>query len=105
MLSNCGAPIESSLDSKEMQPVSPKGNQLWIFIVRTDAEAEAPILWLPDVKNQLFGKDPDAGSGWGQEDEMVRWHQWLNEQEFEQTLGDSEGQGNLVCCSSWGLKE
>ena len=82
-------------------------NQPWIFIGRTDAEAEAPILWPPDVKSQLTGKDPDAGKDWGQEEkqatdeEMVGCYHQLNGQEFEQTLGDSEGQGNLVCCSPW----
>ena len=101
----------SPLDCKEIQPVNPKGNQPWIFIGRTDAEAEVPTLWPPDVKGQLIGKDPDAGKDWGQEekgvteDKMVGWHHWLNGCEFEQTLGDSEGQGSLVCCSSWGHKE
>ena len=97
------------------QPVNPKGNQPWIFIARTDAEAAAPILWPPDVKSLLIGKDLDAG--WmegrrrGQQrrlDEMrwiVVWHQWLNGHELEQTLGDSEGQENLVCCNPWGHKE
>ena len=76
--------LESPLDSKEIKPVPPKGNQAWIFIGRTDAEAEAPILWLPDEKSQLTGKDPDAGKNWKQEekgmteDEMVGWHHWLN---------------------------
>ena len=82
----------------------------WIFIERTDAEAETPILWPPDVKGRLIGKDPDA-EGWGQKekgetkDEIVGWHHWLNGHEFEQTQGDSGGQGSLVCCSSWGHKE
>ena len=99
MLSNCGT-LKSSLDSKIKQ-VNPKGNQPWIFIGRT--EAEAPILWLPDVKSWLIGKDPDAGKDWGQEEErvteneMVGWHHWLNGHEFEQPPGDSEGQGSLVC--------
>ena len=103
--------LESPLDYKEIKPVNPKGNQPWIFIERTDAEAEAPILWLPDVKNWLIWKDPDAGKHWGQEekgmteDEMVGWHHWLNGHEFEQTLAGSEGQGSLVCCSPWGCKE
>ena len=86
--------IESSLDSKEIQPVHPKGNQPWIFIVRTDAEAETPILWPPAVKNWLIGKDPDAGKEWRQgekgmiEDEMVGWH-WSNGHEFDQApVGD-----------------
>ena len=78
---------------------------------RTDAEAEAPILWPPDAKNGLIGKDPDAGKDRGEEedgeteDEMVGWHHRLNGHEFEQTLGDSEGQGSLACCSPWGPKE
>ena len=97
--------LESPLDCKEIQPVHPKGHQSWIFIGRTDAEAEAPVLWPPDVKNRLYGTDPDAGKGWGQEekgvteDEMVRWHHRLDGHESEQTLGDGEGQGSLVCCS------
>ena len=80
--------LESPLDCKEIQPVHPKGNQPWIFIGRTDAEAETPKLWPPDVKNWLFGKDPDAGKDWRQEekgatgDEMVGWHHWLNGHEF-----------------------
>ena len=91
--------LESPLDSKE---INPKGNQHWIFIGKTDAEAL--ILWPPDTKRQLTGKDPDAGKDWGQEkwvteDEMVEWHLWLNGHEFEQILGEGEGQGSLVCCS------
>ena len=84
-----------------------KTDQPWIFIERTDAEAEAPKLWPPDVKSQLTGKDPDAGKDWGQEekgtteDEMVGWHHWLNGREFEPTSGDAEGQGSLACCSPW----
>ena len=102
---------ESPLDSKEIQPVQPKGNQSWIFIGRTDAEAEAPILWPPDVKSPLIGKDPDAGKDGGQEekgtteDEMVGWHHQLSGHEFEQTQGDSEGQGDVVCSSPWGHSE
>ena len=85
--------LESPLDCKEFKPVNPKGNQHWIFIGRTDAEVEAPILWPPDVKSWLTGKDPDAGEDWRQEkgtaeDEMIGWHHWLNEHEFEQALGD-----------------
>ena len=101
--------LESPLDCK-IKLVTPKGNQPWIFIGKTDAEAEAPILWLPDVKSWLIRKDPDAGKGWRQEkkgmteDEMVGWHHWLNEHEFEQTLGDSEGQRSLACCSLWVAK-
>ena len=99
--------LESSLDSKEIKPVNPKGNQSWIFIGRTDAEAEAPKLWPPDEKNWLIGKDPNARKDWSQEkgvaeDEMVRWPHWLNGHEFEQTSEDSECQGSLVCCSLWG---
>ena len=102
--------LESPLDSKEIKPVNPKGNQPWIFTERINAEAEAPILWSPNAKSQLFGKDCDAGKEWRQEkrpaeDEMVRYHHWLNGPEFEQTSGISEGQGSLVCCSAWGQKE
>ena len=98
--------LESPLDSKEIKAVNPKGNQPWIFIGSTYAEAEAP----PDVKNWLIRKDPYAGEDWRQEkgmaeDEMVEWHHQLDGHEFEQTQGDSERQGNLVCCSSWGHKE
>ena len=80
--------LESPLDCKEIQPVHPKGNQFWIFIVRTDAEVETPILWTPDTRNWLTGKDPDAGKDWGQEkgtteDEMVGWHHQFDGQEFE----------------------
>ena len=88
---------ESPLDSKEIKPVNPKGNLPWILIGKTDAKAEAPILWPPDAKNWLIGKDPDAGKDWGQEervmteDEMIGWHHRLDGQELEQTLGDSEG--------------
>ena len=80
--------LESPLDCKEIQPVHPKGDQSWVFIGGTDVEAETPILWPPDVKNWLNGKDPDAGKDWRQEengtieDEMVRWHHWLNGHEF-----------------------
>ena len=93
---------ESPLDSKEIKPVNLKGNQPWIFTGRTDTKAEIPILWPPDVKNQLIGKDPDAGKDWGQkekrasEDEMAGRHQWCNEHELGQTLGDDEGQGGLA---------
>ena len=103
--------LESPLDCKEIKPVHPKGNQPWIFIGKTDAEAEAPILWPPDAKNWLFGKDPDAGKDWRQEekgmieDEMVGWHHWLNRHEFEQALGVGGGQRSLVCCSPWDRKE
>ena len=103
--------LEGPLDCKEIKPANPKGNQSWLFIGRTDAEAETPILWPPDVKRRLIRKDPDAGKDWGQEekqvaeDKMVGWHHWLNGRKFEQTLGDSEGQGSLACCSPWGGKE
>ena len=99
--------LESPLDSKEIKSVNPKGKQPWILIGRTDAEPEALILWPPDAKSQLTGKDPDAGKDWRQEekegtaDEMVGCHQ-LNGLEFEKTLGESEGRGSLACCSPWG---
>ena len=102
--------LESPLDCKEVQAVHPKGDQFWVFIWRTDAEAETPILWPPDVKSWLIGKDPDAGKDWGQEekgmteDEMVGWHHWLNEHGFGWTPGDGDGQGGLVCCNSWGRR-
>ena len=102
---------ESSLDSKEIKPVNPKGNQPWIFIGRTNVEAEAPIPWSLDAISQLTGKDPDAGKDQRQEEkgttegDMVGWHHQLNGQEFEQTLGDGEGQGSLACWSPWGCKE
>ena len=97
--------------SKEIQPVHPKGNQFWIFIGRTDAEAEALILWPPDAKNWFTGKDPHAGKDWRQEekgttdDEMVGCHQWPNGHEFEQAPGVGDGQGGLACCSPWGREE
>ena len=101
--------LESLSDCKEIKPVNSKGNPPWIFIGRTDAEAEAPILWPPDAKSQLTGKDPDAGKEWRQEkgmteNEMIEWHHWLNRHEFEQALGYGEEQGSLVCCSQWGPK-
>ena len=113
MLSNCGVREDSweSLDCKRIKPVNPKGNQLWIFIGRTDAEAEAPILWPPDGKSQFIRKEPDAGKDWRQEekgtteDELVGWHHWLNGHEFAQTPGAGEGQGSLACCSPWGREE
>ena len=103
--------LKSPLDCKVIKPVNSKGNQSWIFIGRTDAEAETPILWPLDVKNGLIEKDPDAGKDWRQEekgmteDEMVGWHHWLNGHEFEQVPGDGKGQGGLMCCSPWGHKE
>ena len=92
--------LEYPLDSKEIKPVNPKGNQPWIFIGRTDAEAEAPTLWPPDA-----GKDQGQEEKGVKEDEMVEWHRRLNGHELEQTLEDSETQGSLVCCSQWGYKE
>ena len=107
-----GKTLESPLDCKVIQLVHPKGNQPWIFIGRTDAEAEAPILWPSDANNWLIVKDPDAGKNWKQgeekgmtEKEMIGWHHWLNGHEFEQASGISNRQRSLVCCSPWGLKE
>ena len=106
--------LKSPLDCKDIQPVHPKGSQSWIFIERTDAEAEAPILWPPDAKNWLIGKDLEAGKDWRQEekvgqrmteDEMVGWHHCLDRHGFEQALEVDDGQGSLVCCSPWGRKE
>ena len=102
--------LESPLDSKEIKPVNSKGNQSWIFIGRTDAEAEAPILWPPDAKSRLTRKDPDAGKDWRQEEkgmteEMVGWHHRLDGHEYEQAPGVDDGQGSLACCSPWGCKE
>ena len=88
---------------KDIQPVNPKGNQFWIFIRRTGAEAETPILWPPDAKNWLIGKDPHAGTDWRREEK--RWHRRLNGHEFEQALGVDDGQGSLECFSPWGCKE
>ena len=101
---------ESPLECKEIQSIHPKGNQFWIFIGRTDAEAETPILWPPDANSWLIWKDPDAGKDWGQEkgmteDEMVGWYHWLNGHGFGWTPAVGDGQGGLVCCSSWGCKE
>jgi len=106
-----GKTLESPLACKEIQPVHPKGNQSWVFIGRTDAEAETPILWPPHVKTWLIGKDSDAGRDWGQEekgtteDEMAEWHHWLDGRECEWTLGVGDGQGGLVCWDSWGHGE
>ena len=102
--------LENRLDCKEIKPVNPKGNQSWIFIGRTDATAEAPILWPPDAKSRLIRKDPDAGKDRRQEketteDEMVGWHHQLDIHEFEQAPGGSRGQGSLVCWSPYDLKE
>ena len=102
--------LESPLDCKEIQPVHCKGDQSWVFTGRTDVEAETPILWPPDAKSWLIGKDPDAGKDWGQEekgtteDEMVGWHYQLNGHEFGWTLGVGDGQGGLACCGSWGRR-
>ena len=103
--------LESPLDSKEIQPVHPKRDQSWVFIGRTDVEAEAPILWPPDAKSWLIWKDPDVRRNWGQDekgttkDEMVRWHHQLNGHGFGWTPGVGDGQGGLAFCSSWGCKE
>ena len=103
--------LEIPLDCKEIQQVHPKGDQSWLFIGRTDAEVETPILRPPDAKKWLIGKDPDAGKDWRQEekgtteDEMVGWHHLLNGHEFEQAMGVGDGQGRLACCSPWGHKE
>ena len=117
MLLNCGVGEDSweslglPLDYKEIKLVNPKGDQPWIFIGRTDAEAEALTLWSPDVKSRLIWKDPDAGKDWKQEKkgmtegELVGWHHWLNGHEFEQASGVGDGQGSFACCSPWGHKE
>ena len=103
--------LESPLDSKEIKSVNPQGKQSWIFIGMTDAEAETPILWLPDGKNWLLGKDSDAGNNRrGEEkgmteDKMVGWHHQLDGHEFEQALGIGDWQGSLVCCSPWDREE
>ena len=103
--------LEMPLDWLQGDPtIHPKGNQSWIFVGRTDAEAETPILWLSDVKSWLTGKDPDAGKDWRQEKrttegEMVRWHHWLKGHELEQAPGVGDGQGSLAGCSPWGCKE
>ena len=102
--------LESPLDCKEIQPVQPKGSQSWIFTGRADAEFETPVLWPPDVKNWVIGKDPDAGRDWGQEKkgtiegEMVGWHHWFDGHKFEQALGVGDRQGSLACCTPWGRK-
>ena len=103
--------LESPLDCKEIQPVHPKGNQSWIFIGRTDFEAETPILWPRDAKSWLIWTEPDAGKDLRREekgtteDEMVGWHHWLNGHEFQQALGVRDGQGGLACCGPWGHEE
>ena len=113
MLLNCGVgeTLESPLDCKEIQPVHPKGDQSWVFIGRTDAQAETAVLWPPDARNWLIGKDPDSGRDWGQEEkgmtenEMAGWHHWLDGRESEWTPGVGDGQGGLACCDSWDRKE
>ena len=103
--------LQSPLDCKEIQPVHSKGDQSWVFIGRTGAETETPILWPRDAKNWLNRKDPDAGKDWRQEekgkteDEMVGWHHQLNGHDFEQASGVGNGQGSLTCCSPWSCKE
>ena len=102
--------LESPLDCKEIQPVHPKGDQSWVFIGRTDVEAETPIIWPPDAKNWLTWKDPDAGKDWEQEKwmtehDMVGWHHWLNAHGFGWTPGVGDGQGGLAYCGFWGRKE
>ena len=103
--------FESPLGCEEIQAVHPKGNQSWVFIGRTEVEAETPILWPPDGKSWSIWKDSDAGKDWGQEekgmteDEMVGWYHWLNAHGFGWTPGGADGQGGLVCCGSWGHKE
>ena len=102
--------LESPLDSKEIQPVHPKGDQSWVFTGTTDVEAETPILWPLDAKSWLIGKDPDAEKDWGQEkgiteDEIVGWHHQHNGHGFGWTLGVGDGLGILACCGSWGRKE
>ena len=110
MLLNCGVgscweSLENPLDGQDIKPVNPEGNQSWIFIGRTDTEAEASILLPPDAKSWGIGKDPDAGKDWRQEKkgmtegEMVGWHHWLDGHEFEQALGVGDGQGSLACCN------
>ena len=103
--------LQSPLDSKEIQPVHRKGDQSWVFIGRTDVEAETPILWPPHAKSRLIWKDPNAGKDWRQEekgsteDQMVGWHHRLDGHEFEQAPGVGDGQGGLECCCLWGHKE
>ena len=103
--------LESPLDCEKIQPVHPKGDQSWVFIGRTDAESETPILWPPHAKSWLIGKDPDSGKVWGQEDkgmtedEMAGWHHRLDGHGFEEIPRVGDGQGGLACCDSWGCKE
>ena len=95
--------LESPLDCKEIQPVYPKGDQSWVFIGRTDAEAEPPILWPPDVKSWLIGKDPDAGRDWGRRRRRWQRMRWLDG--ITDSMGVGDGQGGLACCNSWVHKE
>ena len=103
--------LESLLDCKEIQSAHPRRDQSWVFIGRTNVEAETPILWPPDAKSWLIWKDRDTGRDWGQEekgmteDEKVRWHHQLSGNVFVWTPGAGDGQGGLACCSSWGHKE
>ena len=106
----CWRRLESPLDCKEIQPVHPKGNKSWIFIGTTDADAETPTLWPPDMKNWLIRKYPDTEKDWRQEkgtteDEMVGWHHWLNGHEFEQAMEAGDGQGSLACRNPWYMTE
>ena len=109
MLWNCG--FEDSWKSVGLQGDPTRGDQPWDFFGRNDAKGETPVLWPPDVRSWLIGKDSDAGKDWGQEkkgmtdDKMAWWHHWLNWHKFEWTLGVGDGQGGLVCCDSWGRKE
>ena len=102
--------LESPLNCKEIQPAHPKGDQSWVFIGRTDAKAETPVLWPPLAKSWLIGKEPDAGRDWGQEEkgtteyEMAGWHHQLDGHKFEWTLWVGDGQGGLECCDSWDRK-
>ena len=102
--------ISKHLVTTTSKPVHPKGDQCWVFIGRTDANAQTPVLWPPHAKSWLTGKDSDVGRDWGQEkgtteDEMAGWHHWLDGRESEWTPGVGDGQGGLVCCDTWGHKE
>ena len=113
MLLNCGIgkTLESPLDCKEIQPVHPKRDQSWVLIGRTDTEAETQILWPPDVKSWLVGKDPDAGRDWRWEEkgttevEMFGWNHQHDGHGFGWTPGVGNGQGGLACCGFWGHKD
>ena len=103
--------LESPLDCKEIKPVNPKGNQSWIFVGRTDVEAEIPLLWPADEKNWLIEKDQNARKDWRQEEkgmtenEMIGWHHQIDGYQFQQAPGPGDGQGSLACCSPWGCKQ